>query len=368
MKKAIKTTLIVVLSIIGAMLIMALGYVLHVVIQYSRIEDNLAIETENVRTSILEEGVEYSIVTYNIGFGAYGPDYSFFMDKGTLKDGTKLVGKYGKSISTDHTLKNTTGALDTLESLEADIMLLQEVDLKSDRTKGVNQVDMVTDSFKSDYSYSYISDFHSAYLFYPFTDPHGKTEAGLMTLSKYLVTSTIRHSYPVPSGLGKLFDLDRCFSLHRIPVDNGKELVVINSHMSAYDEGGKTRQLQLEKLTGIMSEEYNKGNYVIVGGDFNHILGEDIVDIYPTWEATPDWIAVLSSEDLPEHFELARAKNYKDVPTCRSADIPWEKGYTYTAIVDGFIVSDNIKYETENIETDFRYSDHQPVLMKFKLK
>lgn len=367
MKRSSKTVLKAILSIFVAILVLGLSYVLYVVIQYDRIEDNVAIETENVQENILTKGEEYTISTYNIGFGAYGQEYSFFMDEGSLKDSTKLVGKYGKSISTDHTHFNTNGALDTLKNLNPDIMLIQEVDKESDRTKGVNQYDLVVDTFEADYSYSYISDFHSAFLFYPFTDPHGKTESGVMTLSKYKVTSTVRRSYPVPSGFSKYTDLDRCFSLHRIPVDNGKELIVINSHMSAYDKGGLVRQQQLELLTSVMEEEYNKGNYVIVGGDFNHILGEDIANIFPTEENTPDWIAVLEKADLPEHFMLARAENYKEVPTCRAADMPWVKGFTYTSIVDGFIVSDNISFETENIDTDFMYSDHQPVLMKFKL-
>ncbi len=367
MTKSLKKVLKVILSILAAVLVVALAYVLYVVIQYDRIEDNLAIKTENVQERILKAGEEYTIGTYNIGFGAYGQEYSFFMDEGMLKDGTKIVGTYGKSISTEHTLFNTTGAIDTIKDLDPDIMLIQEVDKESHRTRGINQYEMVVDSFKDTYSYSYISDFHSAYLFYPFRDPHGKTEAGVMTLSKYKVTSTIRRSYPVPTGFAKFFDLDRCFAVHRIPVDNGKELIVINSHMSAYDKGGLVRQQQLELLTSVLTEEYNKGNYVIVGGDFNHILGADLLDIYPSQESTPDWIAVLEASDIPEHFMLARATNFQEVPTCRSADMEWVKGFTYTSIVDGFIISDNISFESKNIDTDFMYSDHQPVLMKFKL-
>ena len=367
MRKSSKIALISISSIIGVLMLAVLAYVLYVMIQYSRIEDNVELETENGQSLILERKDKYTIATYNIGFGAYGHDFSFFMDEGVMNDGTRVVGKYGKSISKEHTKQNTEGAISELGKLNPDFILLQEVDEKSSRTRGIIQTDMIKDSFK-DYSYTYCSDFHTAYLLYPFNDPHGKTEAGLVTLSRYRIDSSIRRSYPVPDGFSKFFDLDRCFSIHRIPVNNGKELVLINSHMSAYDKGGVTRAKQLEMLMKTMMEEYDKGNYVIVGGDFNHILGEDFEDAFPSWQQTPGWIAVLDEDLIPKHFEIATAENAMEVPTCRSADIPWEKGVNFTTIVDGFIVSDNISYETMNIDNDFIYSDHQPVLMTFKLK
>ena len=40
----------------------------------------------------------------------------------------------------------------------------------------------------------------------------------------------------------------------------------------------------------------------------------------------------------------------------------------FTIIVDGFIVSDNVTVNfLENVQTGFRYSDHNPVLMRFTL-
>ena len=53
----------------------------------------------------------------------------------------------------------------------------------------------------------------------------------------------------------------------KIPVTNGHKLILINSHMSAYDKGGKMRVKQLRLLNSVMESEYKKGNYVIVGGD-----------------------------------------------------------------------------------------------------
>ncbi len=40
---------------------------------------------------------------------------------------------------------------------------------------------------------------------------------------------------------------------------------------------------------------------------------------------------------------------------------------TYTVVVDGFIVSDNIEAKAENIDGGFLYSYHNPVVMEFTL-
>ena len=39
----------------------------------------------------------------------------------------------------------------------------------------------------------------------------------------------------------------------------------------------------------------------------------------------------------------------------------------YTTVVDGFLVSDNIQAKALNVDTDFAYSDHNPVKLEFEL-
>ena len=41
----------------------------------------------------------------------------------------------------------------------------------------------------------------------------------------------------------------------------GKTLVLVNSHASAYDEGGVIRAQQMEMLFSFMEEEYKKGGW-----------------------------------------------------------------------------------------------------------
>ena len=355
------------LALVLALVLAVGGYVLYLQTGYYRIPDGAVLTVENPQTGQLAPGQDYTALTYNIGFGAYGPDYSFFMDTGTMADGTPVQGRWGKAKSKDAVLANTQGALETIAAQNADFLLLQEVDVDAHRSYQVDQRAMLRDGLPG-YGAVFASNFHTRYLFYPFHDPHGAVDAGLLTFSRYSVSGAVRRSYPVDeSFFVKFTDLDRCFAQLRIPVEGGGELVLINSHMSAYDEGGTVRARQLEMLCGVMCEEYEKGNYVIVGGDFNHALGEGMAEAFESGQQLPGWVAQLTDEDLPEGFSLQRAENQYQTPTCRTADIPWEPGVNYTTVLDGFIVSDNITATAEHIDTNFAYSDHNPVKLTFRL-
>lgn len=355
------------LAVAGLLLAVVFGYVLYMQMQYYRIKDFTKIDTQNPKTEQVKTKAPYRILTYNIGFGAYSADYSFFMDTGEMKDGTKTAGTHARAISKEAEEKNTAGSLSILQRQKADFMFVQEVDEKATRSYQVNQRAALEEGL-SDYACVFANNFHSAYLFYPISEPHGSVEAGMLTFSKYRISENIRRQFPVSDAFfTKFTDLDRCFLISRLPVEGGNELVLIQVHLSAYDEGGKIRAKQLARLNEVLKEEREKGNYVIAGGDFNHDIAGSIEN-FPSEQKTPEWVYQLFDQDLAEGFRFVKAENAKEVPTCRGADMPYEKGVTYTVIVDGFLVSDNVSAEAENLDGGFLYSDHNPVVMEFVLE
>ncbi len=365
LKKGLKITSIVLLSIIGAVFLTVVGYIIYLCCQYYRIDDNLELEITNNQSEVLSLDTTYSITTYNIGFGAYSQDFDFFMDSGEMLDGTKTSGSGSRAKDEETVLTNINGAIETILSYNPDFAFFQEVDTKANRSYSINEYEMLQESFEG-YSSTYASNFHSGYLFYPFTNPLGSVNSGIATFSKYNISSSVRRSFPVDEGFfQRFFDLDRCFEINRLPIEGTTaELVLINLHMSAYDEGGEIRALQLAMLFEIMEEEYAKGNYVIAGGDWNHDIA-DSLNLFETQQKVPDWVAQITEEDLPDGFSFASATN---APTCRSTDMAYEKGVNYSVVIDGFIVSNNVTVTfIENIDTDFMYSDHNPVYMEFEL-
>ena len=367
MNKPLKIVLIVLASIIGLVAVLGIGYVVYMTVTYYRIEDNLAVETLNQQTEVLKVSEEYTALTYNVGFGAYDQEFAMFMDKGNLKDGTPLQGAMSWGRSKEIVEGNINGTIKTSSAQNADFYLFQEVDTDSTRSYGINQKEMI-EAYYKEYGSAYGINFHSSFLAYPFLQPHGFANSGVLTLSKYNISESVRRSYPVDDDfINKHFDLDRCFLMTRLPVENGKELVLINSHMSAYDEGGLIRSQQLELLNQVMKEEYDKGNYVIVGGDFNHDL-VDMIGKYPSNQQVPPWVAKMNPADIVDGFSIVAAKNYTEVATCRSACTPYVKGDNFLSTLDGFIVSDNVKAEAINIDDDFMYSDHNPAKLSFVLE
>ena len=367
MAKHIKKIAIAMAVMFAALILVAAGYMIYVAASYTRIKDNLPLAANNVNNQPTEVvlGEEYEILTYNIGFGAYSPKYSFFMDKGVMSDGKKVSGKYGRGISKDDVRHNTNGIVSLINNLNYDFVFAQEVDEDGYRSYHINQLELIK-SHMEGYSSVYAKNYHSAFLYYPLNDPHGKNDSGLLTLSRYAVEQAVRYSLPVPSGVSKYFDLDRCFSVSRVKAGD-KQLALINVHMSAYDKGGDIKDRQLAVLREFLESEKAKGNYVIVGGDFNNDIC-DSIGTFKTQQRVPDWVSVLTADELPSGFRVAEAGN-KDVPTCRSADMPYQEGVNFTVIVDGFIVSDNIDVVyVENQDTGFAYSDHNPVHMKFVLR
>lgn len=362
MKKLLKA----VVAVIVVLAVIVAGYLAYMMLTYSRIPDNQALDVDNNQTATLEAGKSYSALTYNIGFGAYTDDYTFFMDTGKMEDGTPTQGKSSWAASKESVETCIAADIELIKGLDVDFALLQEVDTDSTRSYHVDQVAAIKDAF-ADKAAVQAVDYHSSFLLYPLTQPHGFANSSLLTLAGAQVSSATRYSYPVADDLSKFTDLDRCFSVCRVPVDNGRELVVINSHMSAYDEDGTIRKEQLETITSFLSQEASKGNYVIMGGDFNHALCGS-VEMYPSKQQVPDWVAVFDDSDLPQGFSVVRADNLEDVATCRGADIPYEKGVDYTTTVDGFIVSSNVKATAQNIDNGFKYSDHNPVKLTFSLE
>ena len=193
-------------TLLGIAIFVVGGYVGYVLLQYNRIEDNRYLATENNTKNRVALNTEYSISTYNIGFGAYNQDYTFFMDSGFMSDGTVVNGEHATAVSKDVVLEDTNGAINTIKEFNPDFALFQEVDTDSTRSYNVNQHKMITDEM-SDYASVFAVNFHSAHLLYPFHDPIGQIDSGIATYSKYRIESSVRKKFTITNHvINKLFD------------------------------------------------------------------------------------------------------------------------------------------------------------------
>lgn len=348
------------LCVLLALILLIGGYVLYVVFSYSRIEDNLALIPDNKSENLVKTNEEYTIVTQNIGFGAYTADFTFFMDGG----------KESRARSKESVINCVNSAATKVLSLSPDFVLFQEVDTSSTRSYHVNEENILKESFSS-FSSVFATNYHSAYLFYPILCPHGASNSGILTFANTKISSSLRKSLPISTSFSKFLDLDRCFSVSRLPIDGGKELIIYNVHLSAYGGSDEIRHAQMSMLFSDMQSEYEKGNYCVAGGDFNHdFTGDSTKKLNGGEEVEFGWAMPFPNELLSEYKNVSRATDYTNdtlTPTCRNCDVAYEEG-NFTIVVDGFLTTSNVTVNyLENVSTDFVYSDHNPVVMKFEL-
>jgi endonuclease/exonuclease/phosphatase family metal-dependent hydrolase len=346
--KILRPLLYLLLFLVGAFILFLL---------YATIDDYKPLEVSaqsiECEPDILADSLHARLLIWNIGYAGLDASMDFFYDGGEqMRPGEEGV------------MANIEGISSTLEPFEDfDFILLQEVDKDSKRSYNQNEFQLIQDQF-SGYHSSFCKNYDVGFVPIPISEPMGKVESGLMTLSKPCPGSVERHSFPGNySWPMKLFMLDRCFLVSRYRLSNQKELLIINTHNSAYDDGSLRTQ-QMSYLRDYLLSEYEKGNYVIVGGD---------------WNQTPFGL----EPELPSHrFDTENLifieKDYPapgwhwaydaSMPTNRRLAIPYDQSSSLTTIIDCFLLSPNIELNhVETIDLGFKYSDHQPVQLKIRL-
>ena len=326
------------MAVILVFLLAVLGYVLYVVLAFDRLEDDLPLETEGKAERVLSEGEPLRILSYNVGFGAYSDDYSFFMDGGTES----------RARSEEAVYENIGGAMQAARDAEPDLILLQEVDADGDRSWHIDERELVKDAFPEKEAV-FAQNYDSPYLLYPFREPHGANRAGLMTLSDFPIASAKRRSLPIEGGFMKFVDLDRCYAVHRIPMESGRELVLYNFHLSAYTSDGAIAEEQMKMLFADMKAETEKGNAVIAGGDFNKDILGNSAEVFGVSGEAYTWAQPVPKELIPEGLRIVVPFDEADPKaSCRNADRPYGKD-SFLVTVDGFIVSDDVKAEKSRV-------------------
>ena len=353
MKKVLKIAGIV-LGILVAIALFGVGVL--TITEYRPDDVETVIESHAVEEK-LAVGERLTVVSWNVGYGALGDNADFFMDGGSSV----------YTADEDRVRQNLAGIRDALKNLNPDLIMLQEVDINSDRSRGIDEREILHEA-TPDGTDAFAYNFKAVYVPYPLP-PIGHVESGLYTLSGADIRNAERISLPCPfSWPIRTVNLKRCLLVSRIPLQGSDhELVLINLHLEAYDDG-EGKAAQTKQLQEFMLDEYLKGNYVIAGGDFNQRFPNNNSDLFPVYEGK--WQpGTIDAAEFGEEFIL---KMDEDSASCRSLDQAYagaDKDHFQFYQIDGFIVSDNVRVEdvTTMDEMDFRYSDHNPVVMAFTL-
>lgn len=298
-----------------------------------------------------------SILCWNIGYGGLGDDMDFFYDGGTRVRDTR-----------GRTEENIAAIIREIRRHNADIVLLQEVDECSKRTYRINEVEMLRDSFP-DYHIYLAYNYKSFFVPIPVKEPIGKVASGVVLMSRFEPDEVCRWQYPSKfSWPTSMFNLKRCLLTATYTLADGRQVVIGNTHNTAYDTGNmRTVETDfLSSLVGRLSQEPNgtgNGIPVIIGGDWNQ---------YPA-SYTPS-----ARENDNPHFSTVRLDESglskygriiydPSVKTLRHLNTVYGPESVLT-VTDFFFVSDNIHADTvQAFDLQFRNSDHHPVLLRARL-
>ena len=348
-----KRMITVILIIIAIPVLYVGGFILFGTVtrfQPAPIEDVAVVGTNS---KALTDSV-FTFMTWNIGYGGLGAEVDFFYDSGTMVTSPEpLVKKYTDGI--DQTIK---------ENGDADFIFIQEADRKGKRSWGIDEVGGIS-SQVPDHNYAFAVNYDIKYLPFPYLNPIGRVYGGLLTLGKYKPEECKRIALPgITDWPRKIFYLERCLMLQRYKLAGGKDLVVINTHFEAYDDGGVKRE-QMALTKKLMLDEYAKGNYVVLGGDWN--IAPPNFNIHK-WEKVKLLDPLYTLTNDPNYIPGWKYAYDENTPSNRKNDHAFD-ATTYTTVIDYFFVSPNIDVEeVKGINAGFQYSDHNPVRMKIKLK
>ncbi len=315
--------------------------------------EQLEIEGQN-SVKIIPDSI-VSFLSWNIGYCGLGAEMDFFYDGGKMvRPAKELLEKYTQSILTFLKKQDST-----------EIILLQEVDRNSERSMYQDELEMIQNELPG-YSSSFGYNYKVRFVALPFTNPLGRVEMGQTIFSKYKPISSERYSYySAYSWPKRLFMLDRCFLVSRFRLANGKELVVMNTHNSAYDAGGKLREIEMPLIRDLMLGEFMKGNYVVAGGDWNqNPPGFDLEQIDSRYRGEKG--VELNGSLFPDGWKIVFDP---ETPTNRFIDKPLTEGETKATVIDFFILSPNLdKIDIKTYALNFQFSDHNPVSLSVRIK
>jgi endonuclease/exonuclease/phosphatase family metal-dependent hydrolase len=298
-------------------------------------------------------------ITFNVQFMA-GTGYHFFYDGGPhnlvdRRDIESTVARVGAFIA------NTN----------PDFVLLQEVDCGARRTAYLDEVMMLRDALPADLR-NHVSTFYWKSKFVPHPKIMGSAGTKLVLFSRYRLGKARRYQLPSRPGnpIERDFNFKRAILEVEIPLANGKNLVILNTHLEAFPKGTNVMERQVKRLLCRLKSLDEQDVPWILGGDFNLL--------------PPGQSALLSREARGLHREPTEIcsiyERYAGVPTIAEATGEHMRHYfTFTQYsganrlpvrtLDYFFAAPNVAIETYGVmqEGMMELSDHLPVVANFRL-
>ncbi|PUA41955.1 endonuclease [Pseudomonas protegens] len=309
----------------------------------------------------LVPGQALKVMTWNLQYLA-GKRYVFWNDQARGEDERP-------------TLEDMAFSLDEVARVirdeQPDLVLLQEVDNGAKASAYQDQLKLlqerVTDLYPcSTQAYDWKADFvPSLHIF-------GSVGRQLATLSRYRIEHAERLQLPIaPQPLiSRQFQPKDALLLSYLPLSDGGQLVVLNTHLERAQRADDTQQRQVTAMAKVLDKLESRGTPWLIGGDFNLLpLGQyqrlSEAQRAPYQIDSPLHLLWDKYPMIPSNTQASgvdRARWLTHYPNDPSLDGP-------DRTVDYLFYSPRLKRVESRVRQDdtLRISDHLPVLARFLL-
>ena len=228
-------------------------------------EEKAQYYTANQVQSPLVNPQTIKVVTWNIRFGA--GRISWFGDA----CGKRVI------LKEQEVKSNLQQVADKISEIQADLVLLQEVDIESKRSAYIDEVQWLLNHTQMNYAV-YASAWHAQFI--P-SDGLGRMNMGSAILSRWPLKEGKRIALPLrqdQDALTQYFYLRRNILLARIEISNVPNLYIVNVHTAAFSTDD-TKEKQIVRFGEKLNELDTSGVLFIAGGDLNTLPpGSDKTD------------------------------------------------------------------------------------------
>ncbi|MBS3757136.1 MAG: endonuclease/exonuclease/phosphatase family protein [Desulfobacterales bacterium] len=311
------------------------------------------------KTGVPKGGETIKVLSWNVQYMA-GKGHCFFYEGGTDKAPTET-----------EVIQTLNHAARVIKIENPDMILLQEIDEGAKRSHYMDQLKMLCE--RLDGMYPCRSEaFYWKAGFVPHPDIMGAVGMKLVILSKYRISAAKRYQLPlIPENwLFQQFNLKRALLEVRIPFGE-HELIIMNTHLSAFAQGTDTMEKQIAAVKSIIKKHSGKNRPWIAGGDFNLLPPGNAYQALPPKQRS----AYRRKTEIKPLFEAFHAIPGKEDVDGNSR----EKWFTHfpnrpdikapNRTIDYIFYSDRVKRKSAHVRRSdtLDISDHLPVVAEFTL-
>ncbi|MEC8193858.1 MAG: endonuclease/exonuclease/phosphatase family protein [Myxococcota bacterium] len=323
--------------------------------------EDAVLYTAKTLTEAPESADQVLVINHNIKYG--GARLLFFWECG----GTRY------NMTEGEVKGHLDAVIELINATEPDILMLQEVDVLSQRSAYIDQVQYILDRTHLNYG-AYASQHKSDFL--P-SDGMGKMDFGNATLSRWPIAEATRYALPLVSeypAYYQYFYLKRHILDATIELPGNPNFHVVNTHLEAFSDDG-TKRRQIDQFHGHLTDLHDDGVDFIAGGDLNSLpAGSQVLKNFDgecpdearfegdNYEGEEDWLDDLFADfnslmPLDEYAEdNGPWHSYAGDP-----DIGWNRTLDYLFTNGTWLEGEVMQSEAQGGHTTIHLSDHAPI-------